>query len=469
MLHAERESTGSVRDADAFVLPPGWIGAQDLPSLTLRLREFSGDAGVPIGEQAEALFAIDDEAQALIQADRRRFFELATGGVSRGEAVWAIVRTFLDELFMALSDLVLRDGYAGEQGAFSREGRTELMARTLRAGSGVVCWDAFRYGPHDEAGWARLGHVFAMAVDWGCAKDTVALPQLLPGPSTPAQAFMHGVAVRCGGFDRLPVELMDGVDRLIRRCLPVLELRQGDPGEALFALRLGTGGGPKRVVKGRETDPGAWYFSPGSAVEGLLAGAPPGVAPGAGGAHLRYQWARQQPVRRHQRHVADGALGVVQRWDEMIAYLSGVGELPVGEFGLADISRGGLSLRAPVAAVENMRVGDLMGIRARDGGEWQLGVVRRLRRNPDHTIQLGIETLTRTPVLAEADDGRASALGVVCDPVRSGGTVRFLTPSHAFREGEPVYLKLGANVLKLRPHGKVVRARTCELQTFHVM
>lgn len=47
--------------------------------------------------------------------------------------------------------------------------------------------------------------------------------------------------------------------------------------------------------------------------------------------------------------------------------------------------------------------------------------------------------------------------------------MRFLTPSYSFRDGEPIFLKLGASVLKLRPRGQIVRARTCELQTFQVM
>lgn len=205
MLHAERESQdGAEEFSEPETLPAGWIGAQELPSLTLHLREFSGDSQLPIGELAESLFAIDDESQALIDAHRRRFFDLVSGGVSRGAGVWAMVRTFLDELFVALSDLVLRESYAGEQGLFSQDGRAELMLRTLRAGAGGVSWDAFRYGPHDDAGWARLGHVFSLAVKRQCADQESALPQFVPGPLTPAQAFLHAVAVRCGASSACP-------------------------------------------------------------------------------------------------------------------------------------------------------------------------------------------------------------------------------------------------------------------------
>jgi hypothetical protein len=471
MLHSERESDVRVAGPSGAEgeLPAGWIGARDLPGLTLHLREFVGDAQDPLGDLAEALFAIDDESQALIGAERRRFFEIATGGTARGEVVWGIVRKFLDELFSALSDLVLRDCYAGQQGAFSLAGRAELMARTLRAGAGVVSWDTFRYGPHDDAGWARLGHIFSLAVEGGCAEQDVVLPGAGGRSTTPRREFLHGVAMRCAGFDRLPVEAMDGVDRLIRQILPGLALRRGDSSDALFWLHLGEGAGLRRMTQGMESDPARWFFSPGSVIEGLLAGLPSGGKPGAGITHLRHQWDRQQPVRRHQRHAMQGTLGVVQRWDEMVAFLSGMDDLPVSEVDLADVSRGGLSLRAPAGTVAGARVGDLMGVRTKAGGEWQLGVVRRIRRNRDQSVQLGIETLTRTPVLVEADDGRASAVGVVCDPVRSGATVRFLTPSYSFREGEPVFLKLGATVLKLRPQGDVVRARSCEFQTFQVL
>lgn len=461
-LSASNQATLLAGDAG---LPFGWIGARDLPTLTLHLRGMAGDAQMSVGELAEALFAIDDESRALLSVDRGRFFAIATSGTGRGDAVWTIVRTFLDELFLALSDLVLRDAYAGSEGELSRSGRAELMARTLRAGAGGVCWDAFRYGPHDEAGWARLGHVFSLAVEAGLADQALVLLDV-PQTSlhvTPKRAFLHGVAVRCAGFDRLPVELMDDVERWIGQAVPSMALQHGECAGALYSLRLGEGVGPRRRLSPDSAEPDLWYFAPGAAFSDAL------VPPSPAGAHLRYQWSRQQPIRRHPRYGVAGPLGVVHRWEDVLAALSGKPGAPrqVGE--LANVSRGGVNVRVPVDGAAGARVGDLMGLWVEGGGDCQLGVVRRIERSSAHSINLGVEIISKAPTVLEFDDGRAAALGVACDPVRPGATVRFLARPDAVNEGGAVFLKSGASVLKLRPLGGVIRARSCQLQTFRVM
>jgi hypothetical protein len=137
--------------------------------------------------------------------------------------------------------------------------------------------------------------------------------------------------------------------------------------------------------------------------------------------------------------------------------------------GLEDASRDGLGIRVSPGTAIAARVGDLLGLRPQEGGEWQLSVVRRIERKKDHSLLLGIETLTRTPQVMEADDGRVAARGVLCDPVRPGGTVRFLTPAKSFRKGASIFLKVGASVLKLKPKGGATRGPACELQSFQVL
>jgi hypothetical protein len=51
-----------------------------------------------------------------------------------------------------------------------------------------------------------------------------------------------------------------------------------------------------------------------------------------------------------------------------------------------------------------LRVGALIGLKSHDGGEWKIGIVRRLSRLSETTCSVGIETLAEPPVLATLYD-----------------------------------------------------------------
>lgn len=450
-------------------LPPGWIGAPSLQNLTLHLQELeTGEAG-SIGELAAALFAVDDESRALLQAERSRYVDLTGSGVARGEVVWKIGRGFLEELFSALSELLLRDCYAGREGDLSEAGRTELLVRVLRAGAEGVVWDAIHYGPFNEAGWVRLGQVFALALERANADGEVLLPGSAHDLTTPRREFLYAVAVRCAGFDGLPVERMERVDGAIRQYLGHLSLRQGDSTGALFRLVVGDGGGPRRMAGATETGPTWWFFSAAAAIEAWQEEMACGGQPGWAMAHLLHQWGPRPPARRHQRHSMAGRLGLVQCWEDLLASLCGLADPLPDSASFENVSRDGLSARAPTDSAFGARVGDVIGVRPQGGAAWQLSVVRRIQRSKDQSMLLGVETLTRSPRVVEADDGRTATRAVVCDPVRPGRLVRFLAPPNVFRKGAPLFLKIGSGVLKLEPQGKAIRARFCELQSFRVL
>ncbi|MDG3066440.1 hypothetical protein ACFQ4M_17360 [Thauera mechernichensis] len=351
--------------------------------------------------------------------------------------------------------------------------------RLRLAGSLVeaIKWSACdRFSP-DEVLWQRLSGLLVETV----SADAGLIVGDVPGV---AREFLRAVAYHSVGLDQLELDRALAMVHLVDTCVPFLSLGSAVSGAPQYVIDLGAGGAPQRRYSTGAVS--QLCFAPWGADE-LLIGFERQLAEGnvplvfgklprelmlETVRRLRNQWSRTPPVRLRKRYAQDATVEITRGLMELRQVLAGEVRQLARVWRVCDLSRSGLQIRAasdPSGAWPD--VGELLGVRFTDGEGWQLAVVRRLQMWPDHA-RLGLELVSRHPVLVVLDDGRLSIEALLCDQPARGEAVRLLLGPEEAVGTETVFMKHGGGVLKLRLLGEQPSpfgdARGYRLQVFQV-
>jgi len=144
--------------------------------------------------------------------------------------------------------------------------------------------------------------------------------------------------------------------------------------------------------------------------------------------HLLKCWSPQAPVRRHERHVVKSRLDVANGWTGVLEALDPAASLSFDGSGMEswvveNVSAGGFG--ALVAAIKGdwLRVGTFVAMQPEGGSNWLVGVVRRVQKTSGSQARVGVETLARSPEIAQFALGRGEApseIGVLLRPDAPG-------------------------------------------------
>ena len=131
--------------------------------------------------------------------------------------------------------------------------------------------------------------------------------------------------------------------------------------------------------------------------------------------HLHLYWSPQAPERKTQRHAVKSRLSVTYGYDGVVGVLGGGDSLDFDNRNseswiVENVSAGGFGAVVPQVKGDWLRVGALLALQPEGGSNWVLGVVRRVNKTAAQQARVGIETLSKTPVLSKfAVSGVASA------------------------------------------------------------
>ncbi|QID18904.1 hypothetical protein G3580_15520 [Nitrogeniibacter mangrovi] len=430
---------------------------------------------------AVGLGELDEASQPYLRASLRGFLQAAVLKSGRGEVLRSSCLAFFRQLSGACAEALQRGRYEHtDQSPLL----AELAARLLRAETNALKWDHMVYGPYDEGLWRRTGAVLLEAVEEGREALPVRLRSDRETVTTTGREMARAIALRCGGLDQLPVELIDITDRMIHYILPALYIGPMPVEGARFYWQPHEGRGPVRLVSGQENVPNAWYFSAQHAdpamaeLERMLAkGMVPGVLDSGPGSrekiracmrHLRRAWCEAPVTRRHRRHPMTGGIRALKGFGTLRQVLKN-GAREWEQWDLRDASVNGMGVVMPLASSELPRIGDLVAVRPDETGEWRLGMIRRLTRDEGLKAYLGLETFATAPRVVRADDGRAPIDVLLCDPLRRGGVLRIVSPTNALRPGSPLFVAENGAIQKLKPLGSAWRGSEFEVRTYLVL
>jgi len=170
--------------------------------------------------------------------------------------------------------------------------------------------------------------------------------------------------------------------------------------------------------------------------------------------HLATCWAPVPPMRGNPRHRVKSWLTIINGLDSVRQRLSGqtAGQASGDEaWVVEDVSLNGIGAHVPLVGKDWLRVGALVGMQPDGGGNWLLGVVRRLVRESDSFACVGMETLSKSPCAAVADSGSMRVEIIVLDPLIAAEAVRVAMVDYAWDKRIPLLLNLEGTWARLHP------------------
>jgi hypothetical protein len=290
-----------------------------------------------------------------------------------------------------------------------------------------------RYGPIDLSSWGVFNSVYAYAEVRQLAQARVGVYAGPGGESTPQLEFLKAAMFSAGAPDGLLPAELDLAERLIAALAPRFELAASASPALPFWTDVARAMTPARSSRAPQPGPGLRYLGAGAALaeahehaERLMVGGKLpqelGLAAGDEPArvlevlrHLHLYWAPQAPERKAQRHAVKSRLSVTYGYDGVVGVLGAGASLDFDNRSseswiVENVSAGGFGAVVPQLKGDWLRVGALLALQPEGGSNWVLGVVRRVSKTAEQQARVGIETLSKTPLLSTfAVSGVASA------------------------------------------------------------
>jgi len=372
----------------------------------------------------QLLLMLDDAAQLRVRKLSKDYFGDARPSRFQENRLWTALHGYWKEAGYAYARAV--DQFVQNvKGADAAKAQLPLLlVRTLRSFAQQVKWMHMRYGPIDLASWGVFNSVYAFAEVRQLAQTKVTVYAGVAGDSTPQLEFLRCAMFSVGAPDGLlPLEV-ELAERAIAVFAPRFVLGAATSPEFVFWTDLSQAMTPARASKSPPAGPGLRCFGAGAALdevheaaERLMVGGklPPEI--NLGGAfdpqsvlevlrHLHMYWSPQAPERKTQRHPVKSRLSVTYGYEGVVGVLGGGDSLDFDNqksesWIVENVSAGGFGAVVPQLKGDWLRVGALLALQPEGGSNWVLGVVRRVNKTAGQQARVGIETLSKTPMLSK--------------------------------------------------------------------
>ena len=121
--------------------------------------------------------------------------------------------------------------------------------------------------------------------------------------------------------------------------------------------------------------------------------------------HLHLYWSAQAPERKTQRHAVKTRLSVTHGFAGVLGVLGDGDSLDFDNQNseswiVENVSAGGFGAVVPQLKGDWLRVGALLALQPEGGTNWVLGLVRRVNKLAGQQARVGIETLSKLPLLS---------------------------------------------------------------------
>jgi len=375
--------------------------------------------------RSEVLSSVDEAGAAHVTALLAQCLATAPGKTSALESVWKPLFTYVSGLAGAagaFATLLMRA--AGKEEAF-RPRCAAAAARALRACRVLAKVCLVRYLSVPPKLWRLAYSVHADAENAGCATTPAFLSSTHKTATTATHEFVKLLMLQVSATEMMASEQIEVIDRVIEQLGESFTLRPRDVADNPFCFDPAGDLPPRRAV---DPAPGARYFGAGMGLDALerihrqmatakiadIRGFGKEIAAEAQVAaveHLLLFWSADCAYSPPVHSQAAGSLQVIHRygqiWQQLFrAHPAGGGlslqadgdenPQPPETWALRDAGGNELGAEIPLPSNGWVRCGEIAAVCR--GGEWSLGVIRRLHAQPGHGLHADIAVLSREPL-----------------------------------------------------------------------
>lgn len=366
-----------------------------------------------LDHQLAVVRLFDEAAHPLERKLTREYFAVTALPAFQENRLWMALHEFFTQVLLAYLTVQVRYRN-GDKGASAIKTMLPLIAaRGINAVAGILKFAAARHALFDQAIWTSLAEFYAHAETQRYLGEQLALYAGSGAKTTVRDEFVTVLmwyASSSGTLSRFRMHLAERLAAYLSGNFTVSEQR--DPG-SLFVFDLLHPMSPMRLGAEAAPQPGLRFFGVDKLqpqIDALLKTLEKNVVPdelnlgGAYGAgavravalHLSERLASPPPSRRNTRHkikvslrVANGFSGVMEQTSVGLNFGSDASLT----WQVEDISTGGLRCVLPASAMDGVAIGLLVGIKPEKLDRWGVGIVRRLVRDPQKNLHVGIEML----------------------------------------------------------------------------
>lgn len=446
-----------------------------------------------LDHQFAVLRLLDDAAHPHLRKITHSYFAAVPPSEFQENRLWVAMNAYYT--FSELGYMHVLAGLRnGERGASSIKSSVALIcARGIYGVSGILECAAVRYAQIDPKLWVHLAEFYAYAEAERCQNELLLVYHGTSG-QTSVQRLLAGILMwytaAVGTFRPLDLHI---AKRLIMHMSKSFTMSEKYKADSLFAFDLGSPASPVRLKEeGTMYPPGMRFVSSGAAAKQLedtlrtlgkhlvpedlnlgVAYSPDVVSEVAN--NLAECCHSPLPSRRSPRRkikvsmdVANGFLSVMEQADVWLNLNDAASE----SWEVEDISTIGLRCILPAGRASNVKIGGLVGLRPEKVEHWGVGIVRRLSRDGQNNLHVGVEMLASkvTSVALLGHDGlKADAIhpALLLDkPDAKEGEGWVLMRQDTFSNGYSPKTELAGQDLLLLPLGLVEKGVDFDLARY---
>ncbi len=379
--------------------------------------------GFKADARIQLLLMLDDAAQPFARKLGKEYFSAGRPSRFQENRLWTALHGYWKQVGYAYARSV--DQFVqNAKGVESAKALLPLLlVRTLRGFAQQIKWMHMRYGPIDPASWGVFNSVYAFAEARQLAQSKVTVYPGAGGGSTPQLEFLKGAVFSASAPDgMLPLEV-ELAERLIAEFSSRFVLSNVPAPGLVFWSDLAKAMSPARLSRAPQPSPGLRCFGVGVALdevhdlaERVMVGGQVPPELNLGGTyephvalevmrHLHLYWSPQAPERKTQRHAVKSRLSVAHGFAGVLGVLGDGDSLDFDNQNseswiVENVSAGGFGAVVPQLKGDWLRVGALLALQPEGGTNWVLGLVRRVNKLAAQQARVGIETLSKMPLLS---------------------------------------------------------------------
>jgi hypothetical protein len=358
----------------------------------------------------------DDAAQAHVRKLLRDYFAMQPVTKFQENRLWTVLNSFYTQSELVHFDVLtrFRNGDRGASGV-----KTDLAllgARGIAALTGRLKMAAARYALVEPVLWSHLADFYSHAETLGYQDSPAPMYPGIPGTTSVKQEF-SALLVWYGVSAGVQSPLQEHItERLISYACNGLRVDDQYNANALFVFDISQPTPPMRVASDATLHPSLRFFSVVDSLkklETLFKTLEKGIVPddvNFCGAKYEVEAVRDilqrlndslsqpMPMRRNPRRkisvnlkVATGFFKMLEKADAGLSFFNpDTAEI----WDVEDISATGFRSVLPANQVDGVKIGSLIGSKPENIQHWGAGIVRRLSRDTQNNLHVGVEVLS---------------------------------------------------------------------------